>query len=240
LRKSRRSIRQAVLLAGGEGRRLRPYTKVLPKPLWPVGDVPIVEILIRQLAAAGIREIIMAVGYQAELIRVILGDGRQFGVKIRYSHEKKPLGTAAPLKKIKGLDDSFLVLNGDLLTNLPFKEFAQYHLKNKSAATVAVSRRSVKVDFGVVIPDQEQIGEYLEKPVLKYLVSTGIYAFDSRILRHIPRSHFDFPDLVVRLIEAGLNPEMYYFRGRWLDIGRHDDWEKADRLFRRNPRNFLQ
>jgi NDP-sugar pyrophosphorylase family protein len=235
-----RNIEQAVILAGGEGRRLLPYTKVLPKPLWPVGDTPIVEIIIRQLAKAGIKKIIMAVGYHSELTRMIVGDGRQSGVRISYSEERKPLGTAAPLKKIKRLDTNFLVLNGDLLTNLSFKDFVRAHLKNGSTATVAVSDRSVKVDFGVVMAENDEIEEYLEKPVLKYLVSMGIYAFRKDVLDYIPNSRFDFPDLVARLIENGLNPNIYRFKGQWLDIGRHDDWEKADKLFRGRPSIFLK
>ncbi|UCD18685.1 MAG: NTP transferase domain-containing protein [Candidatus Zixiibacteriota bacterium] len=228
------------MLAGGEGRRLLPYSRVLPKSLWPVGDVPIVEILIRQLARAGIKEVIMAVGYQAELIRIILGDGSQFGIKIRYVHEKKPLGTAAPLKRITRLDRHFLVLNGDLLTDLPFRIFGRTHLKNDSYATVAVFNRSVKIDFGVVEIEDDVIDQYLEKPSLRYSVSMGIYAFDREILRYIPNGRFDFPDLVDILIVRGRNPSVYRFKGHWLDIGRPDDWERADRLFRRQPRLFLR
>lgn len=236
---SRRTIRQAVILAGGEGRRLLPYTKVLPKPLWPVGEIPIVEILLRQLAHAGIKEIIMAVGYQADLIKMMIGDGSRFGLKIKYSLEKKPLGTAAPLKLIKGLDSHFLVLNGDLLTDLPFKKFISAHLKGVSAATVAVFNRTVRVDFGVIEARAGKITDYLEKPVLGYSVSMGVYAFDREILKFIPKGRFDFPDLVLRLISAGKNPAVYPFRGRWLDIGRPDDWENADLLFRKKPQLFL-
>jgi len=235
-----RSIKQAVILAGGEGRRLLPYTKVLPKPLWPVGDVPIVEVLIKQLAKAGIREIVLAVGYQADLIRMILGDGKKYGVKIKYSEEKKTLGTAAPLKKIRGLDNNFLVLNGDLLTNLPFKDFARTHLKNDCLATVAVFRRTVKVDFGVIETYDDIIEEYTEKPTLGYLVSMGIYAFQRKVLQYIPDRKFDFPELVDKLIEIDHNPRVYRFKGRWLDIGRPDDWEKANQIFQKRSNIFLK
>lgn len=235
-----KKIKQAIILAGGEGRRLLPYTKILPKPLWPVGNLPIVEILLRQLANAGVKEVIMAVGYQAELMRIILGEGRQFGLKIRYSLEKKPLGTAGPLRKIKGLDPSFLVLNGDLLTDFSFEDFIRSHLKNSSPATVAVFKRSVKVDFGVVVDKENKIIDYIEKPVLGYSVSMGIYAFNRNILELIPDRKFDFPDLVHKLIAIRQNPAVYKFSGRWLDIGRPDDWEKADSLFRKKPRLFLR
>jgi len=240
LSRGRKTIDQAVILAGGEGRRLLPYSRVLPKPLWPVGDMPIVEILIRQLAGAGIKEIIMAVGYQAELIRMILGDGKQYGVRIKYSQEKKPMGTAAPLKKIRGLRENFLVLNGDLLTNLPFRKFIGAHFENDSPATVAVFRRSVMVDFGVVEAKKNKIIDYTEKPVLGYSVSMGIYAFSREILDFIPNRRFDFPDLVKKLIERERNPSVYRFRGKWLDIGRPDDWEKADALFRKKSQIFLR
>jgi NDP-mannose synthase len=236
----RRNIKQAVILAGGVGRRLLPYTRVLPKPLWPVGDIPIVEILLRQLSRAGIREVIMAVGYQAELIKMILGDGKQFGLRIRYSLEKKPLGTAAPLKLIKNLDSDFLVLNGDLLTDLPFKKFIKAHLSDDSPATVAVYGRTVKIDFGVIKEDGGKITGYSEKPSIGYSVSMGIYAFRKEVLRFIPAGKFDFPDLVLRLIAAKKNPAIFPFDGRWLDIGRPDDWEKADKIFRKTPQLFLK
>lgn len=240
MRKKLGTIRQAVILAGGEGRRLLPYTKVLPKPLWPVGNVPIVEILIRQLAKSGIREIIMAVGYQADLIKMIVGDGRQYGVRIRYSGEKKPLGTAAPLARIENLDSNFLVLNGDLLTDLPFSDFIKTHLRNDSIATVAIFNRTVKVDFGVVDAPEQVIEHYHEKPILGYSVSMGIYAFKREVLGFIPKHRFDFPDLVKKLIRSGHNPCVYRFEGQWLDIGRPDDWEEADRLFQRKPQAFLK
>ncbi len=235
-----RTIKQAVILAGGEGRRLNPYSKILPKPLWPVGEMPIVEILIRQLSKAGLKEIIMAVGHQADLIRMVIGDGTQYGVKLIYSEEKKPLGTAAPLRMIRRLDNNFLVLNGDLLTNLPFRDFARQHLKNNEIATVAVYNRTVDVDFGVIEEENGQIEDYREKPVLKYLVSMGIYAFKKQVLEFIPNRKFDFPELVNKLIKNGLNPATYHFKGSWLDIGRPDDWEKADSLFRKRKKTFLK
>lgn len=227
-------------MAGGEGRRLNPYSKVLPKPLWPVGDYPIVEILIKQLAKSGIKDIIMAVGQQAKLIQMIIGDGKQYGVKVNYSIEKKPLGTVGPLKKIKSLDNDFLVLNGDILTDLSFKQFIKSHLTNNSPATIAAFRRSMKIDFGVISSRKDQITEYQEKPTLKYIVSSGIYAFNRSIIDLIPRGAFSFPELVNRLIELNRNPNIYKFKGYWLDIGRPEDWEKADRLFSKKKNVFLK
>lgn len=239
MNKNSNKIRQAVILAGGKGKRLRPYTKILPKPLFPVGDRPIIEILLRQLAKAGIREVILAVGHQTNLIKVILGDGSQFNLKIRYAFEKKPLGTAAPLKKIKSLDKNFLVLNGDLLTDLPFAGFIKTHLKSRAPATIAAFKRSVKVDFGVISADDNKISKYYEKPTHRYLVSMGIYAFNRDIIKYIPNRKFDFPQLVNKLIDVGENPSIYPYDGRWFDIGRPADWEKADRFFQRKPNLFL-
>jgi mannose-1-phosphate guanylyltransferase len=233
-------ITQAVILAGGEGRRLHPYTRVLPKPLWPIGDKPIVEVLLRQLGRCGIREIIMAVGYQAELIKLLLGNGSQYKVSIRYVVEKKPLGTVGPLNNIKNLRPNFLVLNGDLLTDLNFRIFANAHLNNDAIATVAACRRSVRLDFGVITEYDDIIEDYHEKPSIRHLVSSGIYAFHRSILEFIPRGRFDFPDLITKLIKNGRPPAVYKFKGRWLDIGRPEDWEKADKLFRKKSHLFLK
>jgi NDP-sugar pyrophosphorylase family protein len=239
LSSKRGKIKQAVILAGGEGRRLRPYTKVLPKPLLPIGSTPIIEVLLGQLSMAGIRDIIIAVGYQAELMKLILGNGSRWDLKIKYSMEKRPLGTAGPLKKIDNLDANFLVLNGDLLTDMAFEDFMAAHLENDCLATIAVNRRSVKVDFGVVEGLDDLIYTYREKPILRYRVSMGIYAFRREILKFIPPGKFDFPDLVKKLIRANRNPAVYHYQGRWYDIGRPEDWEKADRIFRRRPKIFL-
>jgi NDP-sugar pyrophosphorylase family protein len=233
-------ISQAVILAGGQGRRLEPYTRILPKPLLPVGQIPIIEILLRQLKQAGIKEIILAVGYQADLIRLIIGDGSQLGLTIKYSPEKSPLGTVGPLKKIRKLKTNFLVLNGDLLTDLPFREFIRAHMKNDAMATIAMTGRSVKIDYGVIKTKNDRIADYLEKPSHHYQVSMGIYAFRRDILKFVPKGRFDFPDLVKKMIEAGQPPAVYKYRGRWYDIGRPQDWTRADRIFKRNPGFFLK
>ncbi len=233
-------IKQAVILAGGEGRRLRPFTRILPKPLLPVGNIPIIEVLLRQLAEAEVSDIIIAVGYHAELIKLMVGDGSQWGIKIKYALEESPLGTAGPLRKIKNLDEDFLVLNGDLLTDLPFRRFIKAHVGGEAPATIAVQKRSVKVDFGVIDASNGIIDKYHEKPVLRYDVSMGVYAFRRSIVKLIPDKKFDFPDLVQKLIEIGRNPAIFRYRGRWYDIGRPDDWEKADRIFARNPEFFLK
>jgi NDP-sugar pyrophosphorylase family protein len=233
-------ITQAVILAGGQGRRLEPYTRILPKPLLPVGQTPIIEILLKQLKKAGIKEVILAVGYQADLIRMIIGNGSQLGLTIKYSRENSPLGTIGPLKKITKLKTNFLVLNGDLLTDLPFRQFIRAHLKNDTPATIGMTGRSVKIDYGVIKTGHDRITDYLEKPSHRYNVSMGIYAFHRDILKYVPKGYFDFPELVKKLIEVGQPPAVYKYSGRWYDIGRPEDWTRADRIFKRSPGLFLK
>ncbi len=222
---------KAVILAGGKGTRLRPYTVALPKPLMPVGDMPILEIIVRQLKLNGIDEIILAVGHLAELIMTYFGDGSRFGVKIKYSREREPLGTAGPLSLLRDeLKETFLVMNGDILTTLSYRRLVEYHKKSGAIATIALKKRDVYIDFGVVkLNDMSEIVDYIEKPVLNYLVSMGVYVFEPRVLDYIPDGKkFDFPDLVKRLIESGEKVKGYVYDGYWLDIGRPEDYERAN------------
>jgi len=222
---------KAVILAGGKGTRLRPYTIALPKPLMPVGDMPILEIIVRQLKLNGIEEVILAVGHLAELIMAYFGDGSRFGVRIRYSREREPLGTAGPLSLLRDdLKDTFLVMNGDILTTLSYRKLVEYHKKSGAVATIALKRRDVYIDFGVVkLNEMSEIVDYVEKPVLNYLVSMGVYVFEPKVLDYIPDGKkFDFPDLVKRLIEAGEKVKGYVYDGYWLDIGRPEDYERAN------------
>jgi NDP-sugar pyrophosphorylase family protein len=232
---------KAVVLAGGKGRRLAPYTTVLPKPLMPIGDVPILEVVVRQLKHAGFDEIIMAVGYLAELLMAYFGNGSKFGVRIRYSREEHPLGTAGPLSLVDGLDEPFLVMNGDLLTTLDYRAMWEQHRLNDAIATLATYQRSVQVDLGVVEADDEgRVQGYVEKPTYHYAVSTGIYVFNPAVLEHIPRAErMDLPDLILKLLAAGHRVETYSFDGYWLDIGRHDDYEQAVFEFEHRRDEFL-
>lgn len=232
---------KAIVLAGGRGTRLRPYTTVLPKPLMPVGDLPILEILIRQLKAAGCSEIILAVGYLAQLIQAYCGDGSRWGVSIRYSYEKEPLGTAGPLGLIEGLDSPFLVMNGDVLTSLDFRQFYHFHLEQKTVATICLYKSIVKLNLGVVqLSAQGNIIDYVEKPSLEYLVSTGIYVFHPDILSDIPKGgYLDLPDLVRGLIARAVPIRPFFFDGVWLDIGNPGDYEKAVELFVEKPHSIL-
>ena len=223
---------KAVILAGGKGTRLKPYTTVFPKPLMPIGDKPILEIVVQQLKSHGFDEIIMAVGHLAELIMTFFNDGSKYGIKITYTREDKPLGTVGPLALMKdGLNEAFLMMNGDVLTTVDFFDLVNYHKRNRAIATIALNKRTVRIDFGVpeVEGDNNIVG-YTEKPRINYLVSMGVYVFDPRILEYIqPNECLDFPDLIKKLISRGETVKGYIYDGYWLDIGRPDDYERANK-----------
>ena len=224
---------RVIILAGGKGVRLAPVTEVIPKPLVPVGGMPILEVVIRQLKSQGFRRITLAVGYLADLIKAYFQDGSKWGVEIDYSLEAEPLGTAGPLNLIQGLDETFLVMNADLMTNLDFNELVSYHRSMGSLATVSSYKKQVKIDLGVIIKNGEgRIKDYVEKPTKKYLVSMGIYVFEARVLDYLrAKNYFDFPDLIKLLLHAD-EPVCYFpFDGYWLDIGRHDDYATAVKEF---------
>ena len=222
---------KAVILAGGRGTRLAPYTTVFPKPMVPIGQRPILEIILRQLINAGFDEAILSVGYLAELIRAYFQNAhhRLPGLSLSYVSEEEPMGTAGSIRQIEGLDTTFLVMNGDVLTSLDYGELIRSHREKGGALTVAVHRRRVKIDFGVIETDaQGNIVGYVEKPETEHLVSMGVYVYEPRVLDYIePNTHLDFPDLVLRLLENGEKVVGYPYEGYWLDIGRHDDYAKA-------------
>jgi NDP-sugar pyrophosphorylase family protein len=226
---------KAVILAGGKGARLAPYTMVLPKPLVPVGDRPILEILISQLRRHGITEITLAVGYLAELLEAYFGDGSRFGVQIDYSRERVPLGTAGPLAAIAGLDEPFLVMNGDLLTTLDYQALLRHHEESTATCTIAMFRKQVQVSLGVMHVDHhDRLLDYVEKPTYDYQVSMGAYVFDPSVMDFISKDEYlDFPDLIKRLLREGYHVGGYRFNGYWLDIGRHEDYAQAMEDFER-------
>jgi len=232
---------RAVILAGGKGTRLAPYTSVFPKPLVPVGDMPILEIVISQLRHYGITHITLAVGHLAMLLQTFFADGSRHGVTIDYALEDHPLGTAGPLAMIPDLDEPFVVMNGDLLTTLDYSALIQYHRHKRAAATIAMHRREVKIDLGVIQLDGgNTIKGYLEKPTYDYNVSMGVYVFEPEVLRHIPPgTYLDFPDLVHRLLDNGETVVGYPYDGYWLDIGRPDDYAQAVQDFETMRSQFL-
>lgn len=232
---------KAVVLAGGKGSRLAPYTKVIPKPLMPIGDMPILEVLLHQVKRAGVEEIILTVGHLAELLRAFFQEGERFGTKISYSYEDVPLGTAGPLTGIRGLNETFLVLNGDVLTTLDFSDLVEFHKRAGALVTIATYNRHVKIDLGVLqLGTQNQVVGYIEKPTYDFQVSMGIYVFEPEALQYIPfQQYFDFPDLILRLIKEGKPVASYPFGGYWQDLGRPDDYEQAVQDFASMREQFL-
>jgi len=232
---------RAIVLAGGRGTRLAPYTTVLPKPLMPIGDMPILEILLRQLRRAGVRRVTLAVGHLAALLEAYFGDGARFGITLDYSYEDEPAGTAGPLALVDGLDDTFLVMNGDLLTNIDFEDLIRAHRARGSTVTVGLFEKQVPLDLGIVETDEDgRVTGYIEKPTLTYDVSVGIYAMQPAVLEHIERGQpLDLPDLVLRLIAAGAGVHAYRFSGTWFDIGRPDDYAAASEHFERHRDQLL-
>lgn len=232
---------KAVVLAGGKGTRLAPYTKILPKPLMPIGETPILEVILRQMKLAGVDDVILTVGHLSSLLRTFFQDGSQWGITINYSYEDKPLGTAGPIALIDGLDNTFLVTNGDVLTTLRFADLIRYHREHNATATIAVHQRRVKIDLGVIQWNgKPEINGYIEKPTYDYCVSMGVYVFEPRVLNYIPKGQYlDFPDLVKILIAAGEKVVGYEFSGYWQDLGRPDDYEQAAQDFERMRSEFL-
>ncbi len=220
---------KAVILAGGKGTRLRPFTSVLPKPLMPIGDYPILEILIRQLKHYGITEIIIAVGYLAPLIETYCKNGERWGVSITYSHELEPLGTAGPLSLLGEVDETLLVLNGDLLTDLNFNHMVQFHKQQQATVTVGMFERPVEMSLGILKTDaNNNITDYIEKPTIQYDVSMGIYLLEPSVMELLPHSEYcDFPDLILKLVKTEEKVIGYKGASTWLDIGRPDDYQLA-------------
>ncbi len=233
---------RAVILAGGKGRRLAPYTITFPKPMVPVGDMPILEIVIRQLKLAGFTHVTLAVGHLAELLMAYFQDGSRWGVRIDYSREEAPLGTTGPLLLIEDLPDDFLVMNGDVLTTLNYAELYRVHLRSKAALTVACHRCNTKVDLGVIEFDgRMQVTGYREKPTIPYDVSMGVYVFNRRALAAYGRgSYVDLPTVVQDLIAGGDPVKVHLTDNEWLDIGRPADYEIASERFQLLKEQFLQ
>ncbi|MFV0472123.1 MAG: sugar phosphate nucleotidyltransferase [Paludibacteraceae bacterium] len=221
--------KRAIILAGGKGTRLKPYTVSLPKPLVPVGEMPIIEIIIRRLVDAGFNHLTITVNHMADIVRAFCGDGSKWNVKIDYSLENKPLSTMGPLKLIQDLPDNFLIINGDVLTDLNFGEFYDEHVSQGNIFTISAFVREQKIDYGVLETGEggKLIG-FLEKPTNHYNVSMGVYMASKKILEYIPEDQFyGFDHLMLDLIKINNPATVKLFSGYWLDIGRPDDYEKA-------------
>lgn len=224
---------KAVILAGGRGTRLMPYTTVFPKPLMPIGDNPILEIVIRKFGECGLKNIIISVGHLAELIMTFFGTGEKWGVNIEYVIEDKPLGTMGPLHLIKDAGENFFVMNGDILTDLDLGALYKDHRDSGAIMTVATCRRNVDIDFGVLSYDADNclIDSFKEKPTLSYDVSMGIYVLSKRCLDYIPKDeYFGFDNLISRLLEKGEAVKAHPHTGMWLDIGRESDYRQANEM----------
>lgn len=233
--------KRAIILAGGKGTRLKPYTVALPKPLVPINDLPILEIVIRQLASQGFDHVTITVSHLSELIKAFFGDGSKWNIKIDYSVEDKPLSTMGPLTLIQDLPDNFLIMNGDILTDLNFGRLLDQHIQEKNIFTISSYTRTEVSEYGVLDVNEEQnLVNFYEKPEQQIQVSMGVYAASKEILSHIPQnSFFGFDHLMYALIEQSKYPKVKPYEGYWLDIGRPDDYERATVEFESMKSKFL-
>lgn len=232
----------AIILAGGKGTRLKPFTITIPKPLLPLGDVPILEVVLRQLAVAGFKRVVISLGHMAHFFTATIGDGTQWNLCIEYCKEEEPLGTAGPLRLVADLEDNFLVMNGDILTTLDYRDLFNEHVRRDAYGTIALHRREVHIDYGVIqISHDGTLQDYKEKPTIPYLVSMGINVLSKRCIEYIPKEgKFDMPELMMAMhraskLVAGYEPACY-----WQDIGRFSDYQQACEDFGRVPELFLQ
>lgn len=233
---------QAVLMAGGMGTRLRPFTNILPKPLVPVGEISVLEMVLQQLKFYGFKKIVISVGHKAELVMSVIGDGSRLKLDIHYHIEDKPLGTVGSLSKIENLEDNFLVMNGDICTNLDFMEFYESHIKSGADATIGAIKRREEIELGVLEIDKsnKKVIGFQEKPKYYFLVSMGVYALNKKIKNLIPKNRFfGFDDLMHKMLREDIDCRYYLFDGLWHDIGRLDDYEKMLEDFKINLKNYL-
>lgn len=232
--------RRAVVLAGGKGSRLRPYTVVLPKPLMPIGEYPILEVILRQLAAQGFDRVTLAVNHQAEIVRAFCGDGSRWGIRIDYSLETAPLSTIAPLKLISDLPENFLLMNGDVLTDLPMGKIYEEHVSQGRRFTIAASARTHVVDYGVLHATGQHLSGFEEKPKFQYLVSMGVYIVNRSVLDNVPEGRaYGFDNLMLDMISHNQPVYVERYSGYWLDIGRVEDYMRAVEEWGERRRDLL-
>lgn len=227
------STKRAVILAGGKGTRLRPYTIAIPKPLVPVGDKPILELILLKLKSHGFYHITITVNHMAEMIKAFFGDGSKWGIKIDYTFEEKPLSTMGPLTLIDDLPEDFLVMNGDVLTDLDFNQLHAEHVNQGSIFTIASHRREEKIDYGLLhTNDKNELTKFEEKPNYSFLVSMGVYIVNKAALAFIPKNtFFGFDHLMYEFLKRNESVKVHEFGGFWLDIGRPSDYEIAIKKF---------
>ncbi len=230
-----------VILAGGKGTRLKPFTVVLPKPLVPLGDMAVLEVLLRRLSRLGFHDVVISTGHLAELIMAVAGDGSRFGLEVRYSHEEKALGTAGPLALIEDHSDTIIVMNGDLLTTLNFSKMIQFHDAENADVTIGIYRRNVKIDFGVVeTADSGDFIGFTEKPTYEMNVSMGVNILSRQALARIScGQNMDMPDLILNVRDSGGKVSCFSDECYWLDIGRVDDYAIAQESFEEHRKAFL-
>jgi NDP-mannose synthase len=231
----------AIILAGGKGTRLKPFTTTIPKPLLPLGDQPILEIVLRQLSFAGFERVIITLGHMAHLFNAVIGDGTRWNIHIDYCLEEEPLGTAGPLRLINNLDENFLVMNGDLLTTLDYRHLFDIHVSCAAWGTIAMRRREVHIDYGVIHADKNGLlHDYIEKPIIPYDVSMGINILNKRCIDYIPvTGRFDMPQLLMTMHRDGKNIVCHETDCYWQDIGRFDDYQQASEDFTKDPTRFM-
>ncbi|ADJ29599.1 nucleotidyltransferase family protein [Nitrosococcus watsonii] len=231
----------AVIQAGGKGTRLRPYTLIMPKPMMPVGDQPVIEVLLKWLRRWGIHRVFITTGYMEHLIRALCGDGSQWDMEISYSAEPEPLGTIGPLRLLGGeIDEPFLVLNGDLITDLDLGEFITFHRRRGGPVTIGTTRKEIAIDLGVLDAVNDRLTGFREKPKEAYRVSMGIYCMEPSVLELIPRGvPFGFDDLAHEMLARDLPIYLYEHEGLWMDIGREDDFCRAQNGFLRDYKSLI-
>ena len=234
-------IKRAIILAGGKGTRLRPFTKVFPKPMMPIGKYIILEIDIKQLRFYGFKHITITVNNQAKLIKAFFGNGSKFNTHIDYALEKKPLGTMGPLKTIKDLPKNILVLNGDVLTDLNFHKFHAHHIKTNNLFTISSYKRTELIDYGLLETNKKNsLIKFIEKPKKTYKMSMGVYMLKKDILKYIPKEkHFGFDNLMYKLLKLKKRINVEPHNGYWLDIGRPNDYILATEQFKKMKKKLL-
>ncbi len=224
---------KAVIMAGGLGTRLKPITHIIPKPLLPLGEKSVLEVTIQKLKDQGFDEIFMAVYYKSDLFESYFGDGSKFGLKISFSMEKQRLGTAGPMLLLKDrLEEPFLVLNGDILTNLDFNNLKKYHQEHRADMTLVTKMIQLPLHYGVVEKEADRVLEIKEKPVIESEINAGIYFVNPEVLDFIPPNQtFDMTELMRTLIDSGKKVSAFLLEDYWLDIGQMQDYQKAQEDF---------